>query len=233
LGKTDADLLPPEDAEWLIKIKRRVLANGEGEQQEFQIGLGGDVHFYDLTIEPLRDSSGQVVGITSAAVDITEHKRAQERFRKLLEATPDAMIIVDEEGKIVLTNAQAEALFGYPQKILVGQSVEVLIPQRFREKHKQHRVGYSAQPQVRPMGMGLDLYALCQDGTEFPAEISLSPLQTEEGVLFLAAIRDVSDRKQAEMALQQAYDRPVSRTNFGSSLTFPGRSIRCSIPTNS
>jgi PAS domain S-box-containing protein len=206
LGKTDADLLPPEDAKWLTEIKRRVLANGEGEQQEFQIGLGGDVHFYDLTIEPLRDSGGQIVGVTSAAVDITEHKRAQERFRKLLEATPDAMIIVDEEGKIVLTNAQAEALFGYPQKILVGQSVEVLIPQRFREKHKQHRVGYSAQPQVRPMGMGLDLYALCQDGTEFPAEISLSPLQTEEGVLFLAAIRDVSDRKQAEMTLQQAYD---------------------------
>ena len=206
LGKRDADLLPPEDARQLTEIKRRVLVSGVSAQHEFRISLGRVVYVYDLTIEPLRDADGQIVGITSAAVDITAHKQAQERFRKLLEATPDAMIIVDEKGKIVLANAQTEALFGYPQKALVGQSVEVLIPQRFREKHKQHRAGYSAQPQVRPMGAELDLYALCQDGSEFPAEISLSPLQTEEGVLFLAAIRDVSDRKQAEMALQQAYE---------------------------
>lgn len=211
LGTTDDDLLPPEDATRLTAIKRQVLQSGVGTQQEFRIGLGGDVYFYHLTVEPLRDVDGEVAGITSAAVDITEHKRAEERFRKLLEATPDAMIIVDEQGQVVLTNVQVENLFGYPPERLIGQPVEILIPERFRKKHGEHRASYFADPQVRPMGAGLALYGRRRDGDEFPAEISLSPLLTDEGTLVLAAIRDVTDRKQAEMALQQAYDELASQ----------------------
>lgn len=149
--------------------------------------------------------------IEALRAEVTERKRAEERFRKLLEATPDAMIIVNEAGLIVLANAQAAALFGYSQEALVGQSVEILVPTRFHGKHVQHRASYSAEPLVRPMGIGLDLYAVCRDGSEFPAEISLSPLQTDEGILTLAAIRDITDRRQAEMALQQAYDELVNQ----------------------
>ncbi|MFI1566517.1 PAS domain S-box protein [Streptomyces sp. NPDC020490] len=128
---------------------------------------------------------------------------AEERFRGLLEAAPDAMVIVDDTGTIRLVNAQTEALFGYPRGELLGRPVELLIPQRFRAQHTFHRGGYAANRQVRPMGAGLDLHGLRRDGTEFPVEISLSPLETAEGLLVSAAVRDVSDRKAAEARINE------------------------------
>ncbi|WP_324787764.1 PAS domain S-box protein [Streptomyces sp. H51] len=128
---------------------------------------------------------------------------AEERFRGLLEAAPDAMVIVDDTGTIRLVNAQTEALFGYPRGELLGRPVELLIPRRFRAQHTVHRGGYAANRQVRPMGAGLDLHGLRRDGTEFPVEISLSPLETAEGLLVSAAVRDVSDRKAAEARINE------------------------------
>ncbi|MBM7091068.1 PAS domain S-box protein [Streptomyces sp. S12] len=128
---------------------------------------------------------------------------AEERFRGLLEAAPDAMVIVDGTGTITLVNAQTEALFGYERGELLGQPVELLVPQRSRGHHTLHRDAYLANRQVRPMGAGLDLYGLRRDGSEFPVEISLSPLETADGLLISAAVRDVSDRKAAEERISE------------------------------
>ncbi|MER6035903.1 MULTISPECIES: PAS domain S-box protein [unclassified Streptomyces] len=150
----------------------------------------------EISLSPLETADGLLV---SAAVrDVSERKAAEERFRGLLEAAPDAMVIVDDKGRIRLVNAQTEALFGYRREELLGHPVELLVPGRFHRHHTEHRDAYTHNQQVRPMGAGLDLYGLRKDGTEFPVEISLSPLETADGLLVSAAVRDVSERKAAE-----------------------------------
>jgi two-component system cell cycle sensor histidine kinase/response regulator CckA len=119
-------------------------------------------------------------------------------FRELLESTPDAMVIVNEAGEIVLINSQTEKLFGYEREDLIGHSVERLIPARFQDRHLDHRAAYFSDPRLRPLGLSPELYAIRKDGQEFPVEISLSPLDTEEGTYVTAAIRDISERKRIE-----------------------------------
>ena len=130
-----------------------------------------------------------------------ELKNAEARFRALLESAPDAIVITDQSGRIVLVNSQLESLFGYSRQEMLSQRVEMLLPDRFRDAHVGHRNHYRSDPKVRPLRAGLTLFGMHRNGTEFPVEISLSPFRSEDGVLVIAAIRDVTERHRFEQTL--------------------------------
>ncbi len=139
-------------------------------------------------------SRGQPERVIAAEAEPIARSREFAAHTALLELLPDAIVGIGRDGLIVLVNAQVEALFGYEREELLGQPVEVLVPERFHDTHSSHRAGYFADPRTRPMGAGLELFACRQDGSEFPAEISLSSIETDNGTLAIAAVRDVSER---------------------------------------
>lgn len=132
---------------------------------------------------------------------------AERKFRGLLESAPDPMVIVNLEGEIVAVNEQTEKLFGYSRTELLGKPIETLAPERLREKHVASRLRYSRSAETRPMGAGLELYGRRRDGAEFPVEISLAPMQTDEGLLFSSTIRDITERKRSEQAVRESEER--------------------------
>jgi len=158
----------------------------------------GSLFWADIVFTAIYDDKNNLQGFVKITRDITDKKKADEKFKSLLEAAPDAMIIANEKGEIVLINQQTEAIFGYKRDEIVGKKVETLIPSDFHNKHQEHRTHYFKNPKVRSMGIGLELFAVRKDGTKFPVEISLSPIETEEGTLVSASVRDITERKKAE-----------------------------------
>ena len=142
-----------------------------------------------------------VMGLVLAAA-VAERKRVAEKFVIAVESAPNAMVMVDPRGRIVLVNSQAVRMFGYSREELTRQSVEVLMPERFRGGHPEHRLEFSSSPRCRPMGTGPDLYAVRKDGSEFPVEIGLNPIETEDGLLVMSAIVDITERKRAEAQIR-------------------------------
>ncbi len=155
----------------------------------------------DISLSPLSTGGGLL--FAAAVRDITKRRRAEAMFSSFLESAPDAVVIIERNGRIALVNAQTERLFGYSRDSLVGQPVEMLMPKRFHVLHVDHRAGYVDEPDTRPMGAGLALFGERSDGTEFPIDISLAPLDTEEGRRFAATVRDVTERKGLEAVRDQ------------------------------
>jgi PAS domain S-box-containing protein len=155
----------------------------------------------EIGLNPIQTEEGSFV--LAAVVDITERKRAEERFRAVVESAPSAMVMIDRTGRIVLVNKQTEKLFGYSREELLGQSIELLVPERFRGSHPGDRSAFFKDPASRPMGAGRELFAVRKDGVEVPVEIGLNPIQTQEGAFVLAAVVDITARKRAQTALAQ------------------------------
>jgi PAS domain S-box-containing protein len=150
----------------------------------------------EIGLNPVETKDGMFV--LSAIVDITQRKRMEDRFRATIESAPTAMVMIGSDGQIVLVNSETEKLFGYNREELLSQPIEVLVPERFRPQHPNHRKSYFVSPTSRRMGEGRDLFGLRKDGSEFPVEIGLNPVETEEGLFVLSAIVDITQRKRLE-----------------------------------
>ena len=185
----------------------RVLNEGKVTNYELTArAKDGKETFVSYNATTFNDRDGKLNGVFAAARDMTDRKRAEQHFRGLLESAPEAMVIVNQEGRIILVNSQTERLFGYDRQELLGQFVELLVPTRHQQHHPMNRKSYFKNPRVRAMNAGQELFARRKDGSEFPAEISLSPLETEDGILVSSSIRDVTERKHVELAIKLKND---------------------------
>ncbi len=190
-----------------MELKSAAL-QGRFEDEGWRVRKDGSRFWANVIITAVRDHNGTLLGFSKITRDFTERRKAEEsvrlseeRFRSLFEFSPDAILVSDQDGKIAEINTQVEKFFGYSRGELLGQSVETLVPERFRRGHPAHRKEYDAEPRPRPMGIGLELYGRRKDGTEFPVDIMLSPVKSEGGKLVLSVIRDLSEKKKAEEEL--------------------------------
>lgn len=164
----------------------------------------------EIGLNPIVTVDGLLV--LASIIDITNRKKANEQFRLVVESSPNAIIVVDNSGSIRLVNKQTEVLFGYNRKELIGEKMEILIPSRYKLSHPDLRNAFLAHPQTRAMGAGRDLFAVRKDGTEFPVEIGLNPMETKNGNCVLASIIDISERKKAE-EIRQTHSKKIEAKN--------------------
>ncbi|HEU4343922.1 MAG TPA: PAS domain S-box protein [Candidatus Binatia bacterium] len=205
IGKNFSCFFPPEDIEAgkPSQVLAVAAAAGQYAAESLRVRKDGSKFWANVLVTALRDTAGHLYGYSKIVRDISAKRTEEQKFRSLLESAPDAMVIVNDEGRIALINSQTEKLFGYDREELIGKPVEILIPQRFGARHVEHRAAYWQNLRLRPMGAGMELYALRKDGTEFPVEISLSPIQTDQGTLVTGAIRDVTERREIEARLRE------------------------------
>jgi PAS domain S-box-containing protein len=201
--KEDRENGTPAQALATAQSTGRYIAEG------FRVRKDGSQFRASVTIEPIRNKQGTLLGFAKITHDITERQQAEaarlnERFRRVVEAAPNAMILTNPDGLMEMVNTQTESMFGYVRTELLGQSVDCLVPERFRANHPGLRTGFHTNPTSRSMGAGRDLYGLRKDGTEFPVEIGINPIETAEGMMVLAAVVDISDRKNKEEKIQAA-----------------------------
>ena len=185
---------------------------GRAEDEGWRLRKDGSRFWANVVITSLHDTAGALKGFAKVTRDFSERRQAEELFRGLMESAPDAMVVADAGGTIVMVNAQSEKLFGYGREELVGRPLELLVPERFRQGHRGKRQGYAQDPRHRAMGAGAELFALRKDGSELPVEISLSPVQTPNGPLVASSVRDVSGRRSLEAALRRANEE-LTRKN--------------------
>ncbi|MEU4625040.1 PAS domain S-box protein [Actinoplanes sp. NPDC023801] len=202
LGLADHDLHCPEELTEIIRRDRAVLDRDRPMVFEDERADGDGTRTFVTSLFPMRDDSGRPVAICSATTEITEVRVAESKFRSMLAASPEAMICVNAEGRVVLANPQALQVFGYERDELVGAAVESLVPAARRSRHIAHRRDYLANPAPRRMGEGMHLTAVRKDGTEFRAEISLTTVGSDSGPVVLASVQDITAEVEADQRLR-------------------------------
>jgi PAS domain S-box-containing protein len=215
LGRAIEILLP----ERFRRVHPAHRANFVAEPSPRLMGIGRDLYGrrkdggefpIEIGLTPIKTAEGMKV--VSAIVDLSERKRQQEQFRQVVEMAPNGMVMIDKSGVIEMVNSQAETIFGYDRSEVLGQSIDMLLPARFRGAHPHHRASYFSDPSPRAMGSGRDLYGLRKDGSEFPVEIGLNPIMTSTGLKVLSAIVDITARKQSEVQLSNLVGQ-LTRSN--------------------
>lgn len=196
----------PDDRELITQYSKNLFAGVVGSLEYRIVKPNGEVRWLHDRAKLVYDADGMPLRIDGITADITERKRLEQRFRKAVESAPNAIVMVDGSGTILMVNVQTEASFGYPRAELIGQPIEILVPGRFRGGHAGFRQAYFAAPASRPMGAGRDLYGVRKDGSEFPVEIGLSLIESHEETLVLSTIVDVTERKRLEHRFRQAVE---------------------------
>ena len=205
--------LYPEDRDQAERDLQRALDGQEDYDSEFRIlWPNQSVHYIKTFGTVQRDGQGKAIRIVGINMDITRKKHAEKRFELVVEATPSGMVMINNSGNIELVNAKAEEMFGYPRAELYGQSIEMLVPERLCKNHPGYRQAFFASPETRAMGAGRDLYGLRKNGTEFPVEIGLNPVETEEGKFVLSSVVDITERKKAEEEIRE-YAKTLEKIN--------------------
>jgi PAS domain S-box-containing protein len=212
IGQSITCLIPEERTSEEEQILERIRRGETVDHLEtVRVTKDGRRIVVSLTSSPIWDAQGRIIGASKIARDITERTRvaaavhrSEAHTHAIFEAASDAILIVDQRGTITSANRKSEETFGYPREALLGQTLEMLLPERLRSRHIGHRASYFQNPHARPMGLGLDLVARRADGTEFPVEVSLSYIQTEDGLRALAFVTDITERQAMERAARQA-----------------------------
>ncbi len=201
------DLIPEQHKEQRDLVVAQVLQTGKPVEYEIDyLRKNGSQVPVSITLFAVKGDDGKPTGLAAIVRNLTERKRADEQFRLVVESSPSGMLMVDKGGIILLVNRQIEQQFGYERAELIGQPVEMLVPQRVRSHHAGDRSEFFAHSELRAMGKGRDLYGMRKDGQEFPLEIGLNPIRTSDGIKVLASVVDISERKRTEQTLQKERD---------------------------